>query len=232
MFGICLITWGFVLKSVLVDSLSMVVDVRFNDPTVFNQWNHFIGVIFYGFQIYGDFAGYSLIAIGVARLMGFRFNQNFDSPYFSSSFSQFWRKWHISLSNWLRDYLYISLGGNRTGTLKMYRNLMVTMILGGLWHGASFNFVIWGFIHGTYLCIEKIFSKNRGEFNGSEKGYSQKILRIIFVQFLVFITWVFFRSESLSDSIHIIQKLLNLGGYKLDELSSIQQKFHVVEALF
>ena len=174
MFGICLITWGFILKSVLADSLSRVVDVRFNDPTVFNQWNHFIGVIFYGFQLYGDFAGYSLIAIGVARLMGFRFNQNFDSPYFSYSFSQFCRKWHISLSNSLRDYLYISLCGNRKGTLKMYRNLMVTMILGGLWHGASFNFVIWGFIHGTYLCIEKIFSKNRGEFNGSEKGYCQK----------------------------------------------------------
>ena len=142
LFGICFITWGFVLKSVLADSLSMVVDGRFNNPTAFNQWNHFIGVLFYGFQIYGDFAGYSLIAIGVARLMGFRFNQNFDSPYFSSSFSQFWRKWHISLSNWLRDYIYISFGGNRKGTLKMYRNLMVTMILGGLWHGASFNFVI------------------------------------------------------------------------------------------
>ena len=108
---------------------------------------------------------------------------------------------------------------------------MVTMILGGLWHGASFNFVIWGSIHGTYLCIEKIFYKNRCEFNSSEKGYSQKILRIIFVQFLVFLTWIFFRSESLNDSIRIIQKLLNLGGYKLGELSIIQQKFHILNGI-
>lgn len=153
--GCCLVAWGMVMKVVVADSLALVVDSRFFAPQAMTALSLIIGVVFYAFQIYGDFAGYSLMAIGFARMLGFDFNQNFDRPYFSTSFSEFWRRWHISLSTWLRDYLYIPLGGNRKGAVRTNTNLLTTMLLGGLWHGAAWNFVIWGGLHGFYLCVQR-----------------------------------------------------------------------------
>ena len=144
--GLNQVLWGLILKVVVADNLSTVADLAFSNPEHHSALFLWIGVSFYTFQIYGDFAGYSLMAIGFARLLGFRFERNFDRPYFAKSFSEFWTRWHISLSSWLRDYLYIPLGGNRNGTVKTQVNLMLTMLLGGLWHGAAWTFVFWGFL--------------------------------------------------------------------------------------
>ena len=137
--------WGFFKKVAVADSLAPFVDQCFMAPEGFSAMHLTVGVVFYSFQIYCDFSGYSDIAIGLARIMGFNFPDNFRTPYFSQNFSEFWTRWHITLSSWLRDYLYISLGGNRKGKIMTYRNLMLTMLLGGLWHGASWVFVFWGF---------------------------------------------------------------------------------------
>ena len=152
--GLHLIAWGFFKKVFLADNLAPIADQVFSkpDPT---GGEVLVGVLAFTFQIYGDFSGYTDIARGVAKLMGFEFTLNFNLPYFARNPSDFWRRWHISLSQWLRDYLYKSLGGNRDGVRKTYRNLMITMVLGGLWHGAAWNFVLWGFYHGGLLCIHR-----------------------------------------------------------------------------
>ena len=143
-------------------------------------------------QIYFDFAGYSLMAIGVARWFGFFIPQNFNYPYIASSIQDFWRRWHISLSSWLRDYLYIPLGGNRLGSLLTYRNLMITMLLGGLWHGAAWTFVVWGLLHGIGLAIHRYVFGNTGKWMGVA-------ISIAATQFFILLTWVAFRAESFAD---------------------------------
>lgn len=230
--GINLIIWGFFLKVVIADSLSMVVDIRFANPEAHNALSMLVGVIYYAFQIYGDFAGYSLIAIGIARILGFKFPVNFNRPYFASNFSEFWQRWHISLSSWLRDYLYIPLGGNRSGELKMYRNLLLTMLIGGLWHGASWNFIIWGGIHGIALIAQRLWHKC---YTGNTRfslwdailsGRVFKLLQIIFTFGVVCLAWVFFRSSNLDDALYIINKLFQFNDY---DISGVTQKFHVVK---
>lgn len=159
MFGeaIFLIVAGLFKKAVISDYISVnFVERIFDQPTLYSGIENLLGVYGYTLQIYCDFSGYSDMAIGIALLLGFRFPKNFDSPYKSKDISEFWHRWHISLSSWLKDYLYISLGGNRHGKLRQYLNLMLTMLLGGLWHGASLNFILWGGCHGLLLCIDKI----------------------------------------------------------------------------
>ena len=232
--GLQWVIWGFFLKVVVADSLALVVDVRFDNPLNHNALSLLIGVIYYAFQIYGDFAGYSLIAIGIARILGFHFPENFHKPYFSSNITEFWRRWHISLSTWLRDYLYFSLGGNRHGNFKMYRNLLVTMILGGLWHGASWNFIIWGGLHGIYLMVHKLFSrvKDQGQADSSARvkisvfAYPVNIMKIVFTFTLVCIAWVFFRSTDLNDALIILEKIVYIDDY---QFSGVPQKFHVIK---
>lgn len=199
--GIFQIAIGLFRKIVIADNLGAYVDTIYENPEIHNSSTLLLATIFYAFQIYYDFSGYSDIAIGSAKLLGFRFNQNFNLPYFSRSITTFWRRWHISLSSWLKDYLYISLGGNRRGIKITYRNLMLTMLLGGLWHGSSWNFVIWGGIHGIALSIEKfIFSKSQKNSFGFF-GY-------FYTFFVVLLAWVFFRAQDLSTSILIVKKIL------------------------
>lgn len=228
--GIRLIIWGFFLKVVIADSLSMVVDIRFENPTSHNALSMLIGVVFYAFQIYGDFAGYSLIAIGVARILGFTFPVNFDRPYFASNFSEFWQRWHISLSSWFRDYLYIPLGGNRSGELKKYRNILITMLLGGLWHGASWNFIIWGGIHGMALVMQRVWYDFFAKKKLSPSGYfsinALKLLKIIFTFCIICLAWVFFRSSNMNDSLYVLGKIFQFEDYSV---SGVTQKFHVIK---
>ena len=154
--GLFLILCGLIKKCVISDYISMnFVDRVFDAPTLYTGVENLIGVYGYTLQIYCDFSGYSDMAIGIALLLGFRFNINFDSPYQSATITEFWRRWHISLSSWLKDYLYISLGGNRKGRIRTYINLFLTMLLGGLWHGASVRFILWGALHGVSLAIHK-----------------------------------------------------------------------------
>jgi len=158
-------------------------------------------LILFSIQIYADFSGYSSIARGTAKLLGVELMKNFEQPYLSRNITEFWRRWHISLSSWLKDYLYISLGGNRKGKVRTYYNLMVTMLLGGLWHGASWNFVIWGALHGLYLAIHKYFLGEKKIVATNHKFKLNKItfkvvVQIFMTYILVLFTWIFFRASS------------------------------------
>lgn len=156
--GLFLIMAGLIKKAVISDYISLnFVDRVFDDPMLYTGGENLLAVYGYALQIFCDFSGYSDMAIGIALLLGFEFPKNFDNPYRSRSITEFWRRWHISLSSWLKDYLYISLGGNRHGKVRQYLNLLITMLLGGLWHGASFNFILWGGIHGLLLCLDKMW---------------------------------------------------------------------------
>ena len=198
---------GLFRKIVIADTLADYVDIIYGDITLYNSSTILLATFFYTFQIYFDFSGYSDIAIGTAKLFGIKFKQNFNLPYFSKSLTEFWRKWHMSLSFWLRDYLYISLGGNRKGIKITYRNLMITMLLGGLWHGSSWNFIIWGGIHGVVLSIEKLLNskiKSKIINNLSFFGYPITFITVLF-------SWIFFRAENLESSIFAISKIFQFN---------------------
>ncbi len=209
--GVFQIIIGFFRKVVVADSIGVIVDGIYNTPDIHNASSILMVVILYSFQIYFDFSGYSDIAIGTAKLLGFEFKRNFNLPYFSSSITEFWRRWHMSLSTWLRDYLYIPLGGNRNGIILQYRNLFLTMLLGGLWHGSSWNFVIWGAMHGILLSLEK-------KFKLIPANYSFFKNTVIFL--VVSVIWVFFRSLTLDDSLLIFHKLFS-GPYLFPYIGDI-----------
>lgn len=215
--GLTLIAAGYVRKVVVADSIARLVDVRFAAPEAQTPLSLLIGVYLYAFQIYCDFSGYSNIAIGLARIFGFDFGINFDRPYFSRGFSEFWTRWHISLSSWLRDYLYIPLGGSRGGTWFTYRNLLLTMLLGGLWHGANWTFVIWGALHGTYLIAERLISPYYRRIVA--KLRIPAVVSNAFLIFVVFhltcLAWVFFRAQTFAGAWHILGKIASLRALNL-----------------
>ena len=199
--GIFQITVGLFRKIVIADNLAHYVNSVYADPELHNSSTLVMATVFFAYQIYFDFAGYSDIAIGSAKLLGFKFTQNFNLPYFSKSLSEVWRRWHISLSTWLRDYLYKSLGSNKRGKLFMYRNVLITMVLGGLWHGNTWNFVIWGFMQGALLGIEKfIFVKLRIRHAG--------IIGYIITFTVILTTWAFFRAPTFESAKYIIKKFI------------------------
>ncbi len=211
--GLALMNLGIFEKVVLSDTLlAPVADAVFAAPQAVGTLDAWIGTLAFAGQIFFDFAGYSSCAIGAALCLGFVLPENFRCPYASVGFSEFWRRWHISLSSWLRDYLYISLGGNRRGTVRTYVNLAMTMVLGGLWHGASWNFVIWGSLHGFYLIVERALRSLFSEL----RFVRHRLFRLIagaFTFLLVTFTWVFFRAETLTDAV-------NLAGTMLAHLPS------------
>lgn len=198
--GFWLILCGLFKKAVISDFISLnFVDRIFDNPTLYTGLENLMGVWGYALQIYCDFSGYSDMAIGIALLLGFRFNANFNSPYKSATITEFWRRWHISLSSWLKDYLYISLGGNRKGRLRTYLNLLVTMLLGGLWHGAALRFLVWGGMHGLGLAGHKWTMNRFSSFKalGTEMPRWRRALGILVTFSFVCTTWVFFRSPSM-----------------------------------
>jgi len=196
--GCMLIVSGLFRKTVIADSCANLANLAFAGRLGSNFWAVLIGVFAFGWQIYGDFSGYSDLARGSAQLLGFHFMVNFKQPYLATSLQDFWRRWHISLSTWLRDYLYIPLGGNRHGTLQTYRNLMLTMLLGGLWHGANWTFVIWGGIHGAWLSMERLLWK--GE---NPNFWLWRIPTLV----VVGVSWIFFRARSISAAVGMITSL-------------------------
>ena len=192
-----LILVGLVKKVVLADGVARVVNDVYASPEAHSTAAIWIAVIGFSIQIYGDFAGYTDIARGVSALLGIDLIVNFREPYLSRNITEFWRRWHISLSDWLRDYLYISLGGNRHGQWRTLRNLMLTMLLGGLWHGASWNFVIWGGLHGLFLIVHKL--TRRGNVKGTEPTVKDTPA-MLFTFWLVSTTWIFFRAETFASA--------------------------------
>ncbi|WP_339459587.1 MBOAT family O-acyltransferase [Pseudomonas sp. EA_105y_Pfl2_R69] len=201
---------GFVKKVFIADSLAPLVDHMFalQDPSTGDAW---LGMLAYTAQLYFDFSGYSDMAIGLGLMMGFRFMENFNQPYISQSITEFWRRWHISLSTWLRDYLYVPLGGNRGGTFNTYRNLFLTMLLGGLWHGANWTFLLWGAWHGTWLAIERALGVNAAP-------NAINPLKWALTFFLVMLGWVIFRAENLDVAWRMYAALFAFNGWQLSEL--------------
>ncbi len=201
--GVQRFIYGLAKKVLIANSLGEVADSIFsvsgNDLSMPLAW---IGIIAYTLQIYFDFSGYSDMAIGLGKMFGFKFLENFNYPYIATSLGEFWRRWHISLSTWFRDYLYIPLGGNRVSKIKIYRNLILVFTLTGFWHGASWNFLVWGLFHGSFLMLENSGFKN--SLNNLWKPFQHLYLLLV-----VIIGWVFFRSENLSDAIHYITVLFN-----------------------
>jgi D-alanyl-lipoteichoic acid acyltransferase DltB (MBOAT superfamily) len=207
-YGLTLLLIGLFEKVVIADGLlAPVADKVFDAYGRQGFIESWTGAIAFTGQIFCDFAGYSSCAIGTALLFGIKLPKNFQFPYAAIGFSDFWKRWHISLSEWLRDYLYISLGGNRKGNIRTYINLMITMILGGLWHGASWTFIIWGALHGCYLILERIIKKI--EFiKIKDNNLTFKIMLTLFTYIIVAITWVFFRSSSIEKANEIIKTML------------------------
>ena len=196
--GFWFIVTGLFKKAVISDFISInFVDRVFDNPVQFSGIENLLGAYGYGLQIYCDFSGYSDMAIGLALLMGFRFNINFNNPYKAVSVTDFWRRWHISLSTWLRDYLYISLGGNRKGKFRQYVNLFVTMLLGGLWHGASLNFIFWGALHGLALIVHKLWMTVSRGWNVITAKWWNVVMTIVTFHFVIF-AWMLFRNADIT----------------------------------
>ncbi len=206
--GLQLMLWGFFKKIVIADRLAIMVNQIYDNPHIYSGFYLSAATIAFAFQIYCDFSGYSDIARGSARVIGFDLMKNFDSPYLSSSISEFWKRWHISLSTWFRDYVYIPLGGNRVTKKRNYFNLLATFVISGLWHGAEWTFAIWGLLHGLYLVILKISENMR------KKVFVLPRFFMIFSTFIsVCIAWIFFRANTLSDAWYILFHLPMRGGY-------------------
>ncbi len=209
--GLRLMLWGFFKKVAVADTLAQGVNVIYNNTADFTGTSFIIATIFFAFQIYCDFSGYSDIARGSARVLGFRLMLNFNSPYHSRSISEFWTRWHISLSTWFRDYVYISLGGNRVSKLRMYMNLLIVFIVSGFWHGANWTFIIWGALHGIYL-VSSLLLKNFREgvarlFTLDKYPLVRSGLAIATTFVLVNIGWVFFRANSVGDAFYVVTHL-------------------------
>jgi len=226
--GILLMGWGFFKKIVIADRLAEYVNVVYNSPTEYSGLPNIIATFFFSFQIYCDFSGYSDIAIGAALIMGYRLMTNFRRPYFSMNIREFWSRWHISLSTWFRDYVYISLGGNRVVKWRWYYNLFITFLVSGLWHGANWTFVIWGAIHGFYLVFAIWTSKFRNNVNkaiGITKTPALfSLVQVIITFILVYTSWIFFRANDVGEAIYILknhfvfdsEQALNLFRIKAD----------------
>ncbi len=222
--GLVLMALGLTKKMAFADQFAAGANGYFGTPAANpGRLTAWCGVFAFGLQIYFDFSGYTDMAIGMAKLLGFHFPVNFRRPYLARSVTDFWRRWHISLSTWLRDYLYIPLGGNRHGNWKTYRNLMLTMLLGGMWHGASWNFLLWGGYHGGLLSLERAIRRVRKEREGWTPLYP---LQAIFTFALVLIGWVFFRAADLRQSVYVIGQMFTGGPGNL-----LLQPWHIGLAL-
>ncbi len=206
--GLRLLLWGMFFKLVVADRLGMYVDTVYANYEHISGLNLLLGSAFYSFQIYGDFAGYSYMAIGIAKLLGFDLINNFNRPYFSATITEFWRRWHISLTRWLTQQIYIPLGGSRCSKLRCYINIMITFLVSGVWHGANLTFIIWGAIHGFIQIVEKSLGINKGE---KTPKYILPF-RVIFTFVIVTIAWIFFRMPTFMDSINVIKRIIMEPG--------------------
>lgn len=206
--GLLLMLWGYFMKVVLADRIAIFVDTVYGDFGNFGGWYLIVATVLFAFQIYCDFGGYSVIAMGAAKILGIDLMENFNAPYLSCSTSEFWRRWHISLSTWFRDYLYIPLGGNRKGKLRKYINLMIVFLVSGLWHGASWSFVIWGGLNGLWQIVGEVSKPIRLKVTTALRlnrdSFGHKLLQTLTTFVLIDFTWIFFRADRLEDALKIL----------------------------
>ncbi len=209
--GLTLMVWGLFVKMVIADRVAILVNTVFDGAYLYGTVALVAGALGFALQIYCDFMGYSTIAIGAAKVMGFTLMENFDTPYFATSISDFWRRWHISLSTWFRDYVYIPLGGNRCSKIRKYFNLMVTFGVSGLWHGANWTYVFWGFLHGVYQVVGDITKPFRQKLckktNAKTESFSFKLAQIVGTFALVDFAWIFFRADSLGIAVNYCKRM-------------------------
>lgn len=204
--GLKMLLWGMFMKVVVADRVALYVDTVFPYYMNYTGVTCFVASILYTIQIYADFAGYSLMAIGVGKVLGFELTENFRRPYFAVSVTDFWRRWHISLSTWLKDYVYIPLGGSRCSKLRNYWNIFVTFLVSGIWHGANWTFIIWGIWHGVFQIVEKAIGQQKCEY-----GWFGKSIKIAITFLLVNFAWIFFRMPTLSDAVGMIGRIFDLS---------------------
>ena len=202
--GLKMILWGMFAKVVVADRLSLFVDIVLPNYMHYTGMTCFVASVFYTIQIYADFSGYSLMAIGVGKVLGFELTENFRRPYFAVSVTDFWRRWHISLSTWLKDYVYIPLGGSRCAKWRNYWNIFVTFLVSGIWHGANWTFVIWGCMHGVFQIVEKMLGQQKCKY-----GPMGKTIKIIITFLLVNFAWIFFRMPTLSDACGVVGRIFD-----------------------
>ena len=236
--GLILMLWGYFLKMVIADRAAVLVNQVFGSYEHYQMTALIAGAIAYAVQIYCDFMGYSTIALGAAKVLGFELINNFDTPYLAHSVADFWRRWHISLSTWFRDYLYISLGGNRKGKWIQYRNILITFAASGLWHGANWTFVIWGLLHGIYQIMEKelssIVRRINEKLHTKTESFGYRFLKVAFTFILVDFAWIFFRADSISQAIGYISRMIHyrdwwsLFDQSIYTLGLDVQEFHIL----
>lgn len=209
--GALIMIWGYFLKLVLADRIAIVVNTVYGDCDTYGGWYLILATVLFAFQIYCDFAGYSAIAIGAAEIMGFRLMENFNAPYLAESVADFWHRWHISLSTWFKDYLYIPLGGNRKGKGRKFLNLLIVFAVSGLWHGAGWTFVIWGCLNGIYQIAGSLSAPLRRKalaiLQINPKSLSHRLLKVITTFLLVDFSWLFFRAENIGQALSIIKSI-------------------------
>ncbi len=225
--GMRQILWGLFKKIVIADNCAELANSIFNNSSTFSGSTLFFGAVFFSFQIYGDFSGYSDIALGSARLFGVELLQNFSYPYFSRDIAEFWRRWHISLSSWFKDYVYIPLGGSRVTTSKKIRNIFVIFILSGFWHGANWTFIIWGLLNALFIIPSIILTTNRTNFEIVAKGKSFPTLKefssILITFILTTFIWIFFRSESLEFALNYISKIFSSSFFTVPKFAELDK---------
>jgi len=213
--GLKLMLWGLFMKLVIADRLGIFVDAVYENSMLHSGKTLALATFFFSIQIYCDFAGYSNIAIGSARVLGFDLMTNFNRPYFARSVSEFWRRWHISLSTWFKDYLFISMGGNRVGAMRLYSNLLTVFLISGLWHGANWTFLIWGGLNGCYLILESFLSvfshRCRAFFHLTPIG-ALSVLKIFITYSLIGFSWIFFRCKTAEEGLHILERICRFEG--------------------
>ena len=214
--GLLLMLWGYFLKVVLADRIAIFVDMVYGDIPAFNGWYCMLATVLFAVQIYCDFSGYSVIAVGAAKILGIQLMENFEAPHLSTSVAEFWRRWHISLTSWFRDYLYIPLGGSRKGKARKYLNVMIVFLVSGLWHGASFNYVIWGAINGLFQIIGEILMPLRRKaaalLHLHRESFVHRVISGVITFVLVDFCYIFFRTTTIREAIAVIRRILSPGN--------------------
>ena len=230
--GLQQMLWGFFKKMVIADNCAIIVDQIFNQAPEYSGLTLFIGAVFLGFQIYGDFSGYSDIAIGTAKLFGFNLSQNFAFPYFSRDIAEFWRKWHISLSSWFKDYLYIPLGGSRASKAKTIRNIFIIFLVSGFWHGANWTFVFWGFAHALLFVPLFVLNKNRTFTQNNHNLSPINLWRMLSTFVLVCLAWILFRAQNIEQAIFIYGKIFDFTSWTSPSLEGFNSTIIISMIVF
>ena len=230
--GIYQIIWGLVKKVVIADTCATYANAIFDNYTSMNSFSLILGAVYFAFQIYGDFSGYSDIALGVSKLFGLDLLRNFNYPYFSRDIAEFWRRWHISLSSWFRDYLYIPLGGSKGGLWMKIRNTFIIFVVSGFWHGANWTYIVWGFINAVYFLPLLLSNSNRNNMDAIVLKWNfdsvKVIMSILYTFLLTCVAWVFFRARTITDAIEYLKRIFSNGEFKSQFLANDRSNYELI----